>query len=103
MILETWGWPLTIAILSAGVRCAVDGKYASLYGVVQAILLGLLFGSITNLYLLDYIDDKGELLSHTKRAAYVGVSSAFSQELFLWLKGVMANPLEIFKRGKNGS
>ena len=103
MILESWGWPLTMAILTAGVRCTVDGKYASLHGVVQAILLGLLFGSITNLYLLDYLDDKGVLLSHTKRAAFVGVASAFSQELFIWLKRIMADPIEYIKRGKNGS
>lgn len=103
MILETWGWPLTMAILAAGVRCTVDGKYASLYGVIQAILLGLLFGSITNLYLLDYLDDKGVLLSHTKRAAFVGVASAFSQELFLWLKRIMVDPIDYIKRGKNGS
>ncbi len=103
MTLDTWGWPLTIAILSAGIRCTVDGKYASLCGVVQAILLGLLFGSITNLYLLDYLDDKGELLSHTKRAAYVGVASAFSQELFIWLKRIMADPIDYIRRGKNGS
>ena len=103
MTLDAWGWPLTIAILAAGIRCTVDGKYASFHGVIQAILLGLLFGSLTNLYLIDYLDDKGELLSHTKRAAYVGVSSAFSQELFLWLRSVMANPLDSIKRGKNGS
>ena len=103
MILEIWGWPLTMAILAAGVRCTVDGKYASLHGVIQAILLGLLFGSITNLYLLDYLDDKGVLLSHTKRAAFVGVASAFSQELFLWLKRIMVDPIDYIKRGKNGS
>ena len=103
MILETWGWSLTMAILAAGVRCTVDGKYASLHGVIQAILLGLLFGSITNLYLLDYLDDKGVLLSHTKRAAFVGFASAFSQELFIWLKRIMVDPIEYIKRGKNGS
>lgn len=103
MTLDAWGWPLTIAILAAGIRCTVDGKYASLHGVVQAILLGLLFGSITNLYLLDYLDDKGELLSHTKRAAYVGVASAFSQELFIWLKRIMVDPVDYIRRGKNGS
>ncbi len=103
MTLDAWGWPLTIAILAAGIRCTVDGKYASLNGVVQAILLGLLFGSITNLYLLDYLDDKGELLSHTKRAAYVGVASAFSQELFIWLKRIMVDPIDYIRRGKNGS
>ena len=42
------------------------------------LLRGLLFGSVTNLYLLDYIGDNGEILSHTKLAAYVGISSDFS-------------------------
>ena len=103
MTIESWGLPMAITILAVGLRCVVDQKYASLSRVVQAILLGLFFGSVTNLYLLDYIGDNGEILSHTKRAAYVGISSAFSQELFIWLKGVMTNPLDFFRRGKNGS
>ena len=74
MTIESWGLPLAITMLAVGLRCVVDQKYASLSRVVQAILLGLFFGSVTNLYLLDYIGDNGEILSHTKRAAYVGVS-----------------------------
>lgn len=103
MTIESWGLPLAITVLAVGVRCVVDKKYASLSGVIQAILLGLFIGSIVNLYLLDYTGDNGQLLSHTKRTAYVGVASAFSQEIFLWMKGVMANPLDLIKRGKNGS
>ena len=102
MTIESWGLPMALTILAVGVRCVVDQKYASFSGVVQAILLGLLVGSITNLYLLDYLGDNGQLLSHTKRVAYVGIASAFSQEIFLWMKGIMANPLDLLKRGKNG-
>ena len=102
MTIESWGLPMALTILAVGVRCVVDQKYASFSGVVQAILLGLLVGSITNLYLLDYLGDNGKILSHTKRAAYVGITSAFSQEIFLWMKGIMANPLDLLKRGKNG-
>lgn len=98
MTIESWGLPMALTILAVGVRCVVDQKYASFSGVVQAILLGLLVGSITNLYLLDYLGDNGQLLSHTKRAAYVGIASAFSQEIYIWFKKALSNPSDIFKR-----
>jgi len=98
MIIESWGLPIAITILAVGVRCMVDEQHASIHGVIRAILLGLFVGSVANLYLLDYVTDSGEILSGTKRAAYVGIASGFGQELYLWFKKTLSNPQDIFNR-----
>lgn len=93
MTIEQWGVPIALTLLAVGIRCSIDHEKASLNGVTQAILITILIGSVTNLYLLDYPDMKDNT-----RAALVGVSAAVSQELFAWLRAMANNPLELIKR-----
>ncbi len=82
MTLEQWGMPLAVTLLSVGVRCSTDPDSASLSGIIRAFLLAVFIGSIVNLYFLDYIMDNGELMSHTKRSAMVGISTGIAQEIY---------------------
>lgn len=105
MLVETWGFPLAITVISVGVRCTVDQKNASLYGVVQALAVGLLVGSLINLYLIDYATDKGHILTHNQRTAIVGVSAAISNEIYagiIKLAGkFMSDPIGLVKKVLN--
>lgn len=98
MTIEEWGMPIAITMLAVGVRCSFDEKHASLSGIFQSVLLGILVGSITNLYFIDYVMDNGQIMSHTKRAAIVGITSALSQELYTYAKNAVSNPVDLFRR-----
>lgn len=102
MLVETWGLPLAVTVISVGVRCTVDQKNASFRGVVQALAVGLLVGSLINFYLIDYATDNGQFLTHNQRTAIVGVSAAISNEIYtgiIKLAGkFMTDPVGLLKR-----